>query len=77
MLNVNNGIYLYNYANNTNVLIREFIDEIVEFEYEPITSRLFIAFENKVQVYSYPGNDLIQEISSPAPIKSLDLRFTF
>jgi hypothetical protein len=76
-LNIENKIYLYNYLANSNLLLLEFTDEIISFKYDRVNSRIIIAFENKVQFYSYPGQKLIQEQYLPHPIKSIDLRFTY
>ena len=76
-LDIGNRIYLYNYSIGVNKLIREFIDEVVQFQYDKINSRLLVAFENRVEIYSYPGNDLVHLQTIPHPVNSIDLRYTY
>ncbi|MEJ2594098.1 MAG: hypothetical protein P8100_03000 [bacterium] len=76
-LNIDNSIYLYNYAEGFNKLIREFSEEVVAFKYEPVNSVLFVAFEQRVEVYSYPANQLLHQQNIPYRVKSIDVRIGY
>ncbi len=76
-LNISNRIYLYNYSTGVNKLIIEFVDEVAQFKYDYINNRLLVAFENHVEIYSYPGNELVHLQTIPHPVNSMDLRYTY
>lgn len=74
---IDNSIYLYNYAEGFNKIIREFPEEVVAFKYEPVNGAIFVAFEQRVEVYSYPANQLLHQQNIPYPVKSIDVRIGY
>jgi hypothetical protein len=70
-------VYLYNSKNNNIQLLLSFNEEPVTIRYENQNSQLYIAFADKLEIYSYPALQKLASLTAPFPIKSLDFRYAY
>lgn len=76
-LNIENTIYRYNYSTNNLKKLLKPDDEIIDIKFEGINQDLFIGFQDRVEVYSYPDLDLLQSWTIPHPLTGMHLRHVY
>lgn len=73
-LNIDQKIFLFNSVDKNNKLLLNFSEDLVDIAFDDITSNLFIAFSDRVEIYAYPGMQKIASQPAPYPVKSIELR---
>lgn len=73
-LNIDQKVFLFNSIDQSNKFLLSFNEDIVDFVFDDITSNLFIAFSDRVEIYSYPDMQKIASQKAPYPVKSIELR---
>lgn len=73
------GRKLYRYDSNDNFTkeLLGFTEDLVDMSYERINGLLYLVFENRIDVYSYPDLNKQHTINSPYPTKSIELHYSY
>ena len=74
---INNVIFLYDLKNNNTKQLLSFDEKPVTIRYENLNSNLYIAFDDRLEIYSYPALQKLAAQTAPFPVKSLDLRYGY
>lgn len=73
-LNIDKNVFLFNSVDKSNKKLLSFEDDIVDFVFDDIKNNLFVAFSDRVEIYSYPGMEKIATQMATFPVKTIELR---